>query len=249
MKKKRSKTKVRLYEIVDYESNIGLLSNNNKFEYKLIKNKISSEEINLYEENIINISEKPKFDIICAICLGIQRKPITCEICDNAYCTTCIDNHLKKSNKCPSCKGLFKKRINRRCNESLEHLIFKCPLECGKSINYNEVENHMITCPKNKKIYRCCLCSNDLSAANLEDSEITNHNKECPKLQFRCLWCQSTINLSESRKHQEECPKRLTDCSKCRLGYPHHLKASHDEYYCNMISSQFESYQKLFNKK
>jgi hypothetical protein len=80
-------------------------------------------------------------------------------------------------------------------------------------------------------------------------SEITNHNKECPKLQFRCLWCQSTINLSESRKHQEECPKRLTDCSKCRLGYPHHLKASHDEYYCNMISSQFESYQKLFNKK
>jgi len=226
---------------------IQVFSDNNKPEYELLKMKIPSEQITLSEELIIKTNENDKIDL-CPICLGIPRNPINCDNCDNTYCTQCIDNHLKKSDQCPSCREIFKKRKNLWLGNQLEIFIFKCPLGCGESIEYNDVDKHLTsTCTNNKEIYKCSLCLNSLYASGLEDNEIKNHNQSCPELKFECLWCKGLFNLNFSQNHQGGCPKRIVSCSKCNTGFPLHLMASHDEYHCGVLKSQNESFQILLD--
>ena len=74
---------------------------------------IKTNEIILY--NIDNLIEKEnKEDLICPICFFVLNNPISCSDKKNShsFCKECIDNYLRESNKCPTCKLKFEYKIN-----------------------------------------------------------------------------------------------------------------------------------------
>ena len=65
--------------------------------------------------NFDNLIEKEKYeDLICPICLCVLNNPISCSDNKNShsFCKECIDKYLKGKNKCPTCKSIFKYKIN-----------------------------------------------------------------------------------------------------------------------------------------
>jgi len=200
------------------------------------KNRISDAVLN--EENIVNIEKKPEFDIICPICLGVLRKPVTCgNVNDNPFCTVCINENLKRCKNCPSCKLRFKGTTNRYLIGALNSLVFRCPLECGENLSYKEnysgIEKHIRKECKNNITYKCSLCTKLLAIPD-------KHKELCSELRFECTGCKENLLAQDKDNHIEICPKRIIQCSKCRLGYPYDLKNSHDEYYCENTSYLME---------
>ena len=58
----------------------------------------------------ISHSRKTEDDEKCAICLDRLRRPKTLEICKHTFCTSCIDEHFKKSKPtCPICGSFYGK--------------------------------------------------------------------------------------------------------------------------------------------
>ena len=123
------------------------------------KKYIKLRQISYYDlDDLIN---KEKYeDLICPICFYILKKPISCSGNKNShsFCKECIDKYLKQSNKCPTCKLIFKYKINNILNNELNTLSFKCAFEnkgCKNILSYSEYLIHINNCEYNYKLYEC----------------------------------------------------------------------------------------------
>ena len=81
----------------------------------------------------------------CIICSNILFHPLTCVYCENNFCKVCINKWQKNNNKCPLCNKELKTKESRIIKNLLSGLIIKCE-NCNKGINYDEYENHIISC-------------------------------------------------------------------------------------------------------
>ena len=214
---------------------------NENIVYTVENEPILPRDVVLDEGFLLNKEIKNTNSLICSICLGIARtKTTTCSECEKAFCNKCIDEHLLKSQFCPCCRKKFIKKNCKYLNQLLESLLFTCPLKCGESVGYNEIEKHFQICENNRKKYKCSLCGKVLE-------EPGNHNASCPEVQFTCLCCQRFLKRKDIAEHEEECPKRMVKCNQCRIGYPPELKNSHDQYYCQYISSLIKLTERFLN--
>ena len=93
---------------------------------------------------ITDESNKIKDDVICIVCLNIILKPIECSICHHSFCSDCVlqlkENQFKF--QCPfKCKNVtFVK--SESTLKLLNKLTFKCKLNCGEQIQYNDYFTH-----------------------------------------------------------------------------------------------------------
>ena len=81
-------------------------------------------------------------EIICSICSNIKKNPMMCEICQNSFCTNCIEKWKIKSNQCPFKCNNPKYVVSRIINNLLSKLNFKCKNNCGEVIPYDKLNNH-----------------------------------------------------------------------------------------------------------
>jgi hypothetical protein len=86
-------------------------------------------------------------DFICSICTLLPNPNLSIEDenCGHLFCKKCIDDWMKKSNKCPICNNIIKQRNVKNNNKflfrSLSSLIIKCE-ECNWKGELSNYENH-----------------------------------------------------------------------------------------------------------
>ena len=99
-------------------------------------------------------------NITCDICTNILNDPIGCKTCNNYYCSKCIKEWNKFSNKqhkCPNkCKISNLTHETRTIRKFLAGLKFNCMKDCNKIINYDEYLKHVNLCEG--QLDKCPVC-------------------------------------------------------------------------------------------
>ena len=96
------------------------------------------------DEDIINVDDFKVIEqfAICSICQGVLVDPVQCQVCENSFCKSCMEDWLKKAKVCPfHCPRLDMKE-SPLIKNMLSGLIIKCKNGCGFPIPYNELQEH-----------------------------------------------------------------------------------------------------------
>ena len=196
--------------------------NNQSTQYDLsFKKYIKRISISVYSKE--NVIEKDKIeDLICPICFYILKDPISCSSNKNAhsFCKECIEEYLKKNNKCPICKLNFEYIINNEVINSLNKVSFGCIYKkegCGDILSYSEYLNHINNCKYNNTKYECNIKKYNEYKIEFEICGfigdkiiIEQHFKKCGLTQFNCLFCNINILLMDLEDHVT---------NKCKIRY------------------------------
>ena len=135
----------------------------------------------------------------CLIHLGILNDPYECIKCKNNFCKSCINEHLKKQNKCPLCsESPFIFRENEFLQRVLKDIKFICQ-NCGKSFkNEDEYNTHIESCIIEK--YVCIICENEFNENNFYEHIINTHKSDIISLMNQ----KSMINKLNYKYNKEE---------------------------------------------
>ena len=184
------------------------------------------------------IPEKPenfKEILSCLICLSVVRRPVSCEKCQESFCSICIDSHILQKKTCPKCMEDFKKTKNRVLNQLLDTISINCPSKCGQIIQYNQVTDHLsVHCEKMIKSFTCHQCNSTLEASGLNDNRLKEHVEICRYSNLNCIYCNSLLKRKDIALHIERCPKRMILCDICTTKYPAETEYAHQSYYCDV---------------
>ena len=173
-----------------------------------------NQELFYNSDNIINPENIS--DLICPICFYIFKNPINCSDKKNshAFCKECIDNFLKASNKCPTCKLNFEYKINPSLNNSLNKLLFHCSFKnegCNSIIPYSEYLNHITNCKYNNNKYVCNIMKYKYKTKTFEKcgfisdkKEIEKHFNLCGFIKYYCIFCKKDILQINLGEHVEK---------------------------------------------
>lgn len=66
-------------------------------------------------------------DLECAICHDLLWKPIACQICETPFCSTCINQWLRKNKNCPSGCKVYQER---KCPPFVARLLAQLQIAC-----------------------------------------------------------------------------------------------------------------------
>ena len=96
--------------------------------------------------------------LICSICIGVFRDPVSCNSCDNKYCRTCISKHFSElGNTCPHCRNsLSANTISaaRTIANIVGSLKITCDFAyngCKGIISLEDLPGHTKKCPYSSK--------------------------------------------------------------------------------------------------
>jgi hypothetical protein len=134
---------------------------------------MESEKSSIDETRIVSPKEAYE-PLICMICLNISNNPLLIKCCESISCTNCIDDCIKKNNKCPKCRfdDPQKEVPSRFIMRLFSNLRVKCVYEekgCSEVTSYENIEQHEMKCQynPNRKI-KCDKCSTEL---NVKDQD------------------------------------------------------------------------------
>ena len=193
--------------------------------------KIKYKEIrNIKVDSDFCIDEKKVYeDYTCLICTNIVENPVSCFHCESMFCRDCTENIYDK--KCPNCREHFEeKNIGRFVKAQLTKLEFQCPLNCSKTINYEQKEKHFSECKNKNEIEPKCSICNMAILSNLEE-----HSKQCEKLKCECPFCNLSLSKLELNNHLNNCVLYEKYCDNCGTNYPCRFEDSHNEFFCKIV--------------
>ena len=132
----------------------------------------------LEQDNLVN---KEVFESItdiatCSICTGIVFQPLQCNKCENCFCKSCIAIWKQKDTLCPfKCSDSEFKDPSRIIKNMLSKLIFNCPFNCDKKINYDDLALHESKCVS--ETVKCPTCNtivpkNSIDKKSIEEMSI-----------------------------------------------------------------------------
>ena len=211
---------------------------------------IDIDDIEINPDSIQGNSQNFKENLTCIICLGLVRKLVSCDECDEIFCNKCIDSHvIRNNNTCPKCNRDLKKRNNRKLNQLMETISISCPSDCGKNIPYTLISDHLSqNCEKIIKNFTCNQCSENIEAFGMNDQRLKNHEELCNNTYLNCVFCNSPIKRIDLAFHMETCSKKTKFCNICSASYPSDTELSHQIFYCEILKSYknvIESIDKL----
>ena len=193
------------------DSNTGMIEDDKNFKKYIIKNTIE----NYNSDNLIDKHNNE--NLICAICLNVLKNPISCSDKNNchSFCKECIDEYLKESNNCPTCKENFEYKKNYLLNNKLVKLNFNCAFKnegCNSIIPYSDYLNHINNCKYNDdSTYECTIMKYNYNYKEFKKCgytgnkvDIENHFKLCAYIKCNCLFCNKFVlqmNLEEHAKN------------------------------------------------
>ena len=134
----------------------------------------------------------------------------------HSFCKVCIDEFLRQRDNCPTCKEIFKYRINISLNNELNKLTFKCEFQkegCDNIIPYSEYLNHINNCKYNDSIFICNIKKYNYNYKDFEKCgyigrkiDIEKHFKICAYIKYKSLFCNKYILQMDLEKHvKSEC--------------------------------------------
>ena len=159
----------------------------------------------------------PDDDLVCSICLLVQREPALTSCCGNHFCHSCIDSVRAQLQPCPLCNAhKFSTMIDKYFERKVKELVVRCPqkgcdwegslsvLDTHRDIDRGSCRFLFIGCPN--------LCGEKVPTAGLEE-----HNKVCPRRQHTCKFCGYRGVYEEmSTKHWTVCDNYPLPCpNKC----------------------------------
>jgi hypothetical protein len=126
--------------------------------------------------------------ITCLICHDILWKPVTCELCENSFCTACITAWLGK-NKTNVCPNNCDYRQRQRVPLLLVQLLSKLKLTCENNMNgcrevlaYESLEQHQLHCGFEMKQCKGCL-------QTMLKMDLDVHEGGCGEIELECKVC------------------------------------------------------------
>jgi len=203
----------------------------------------------LTNENFIDENREKLQDITCSICLNIINQPISqCQNCEELFCENCIDKYIQTNDNCPHCRNKpFQKQIlGRKFKNLLNHLKFRCPLQCGELFGFADSESHKDSCEKLKDVYQCTLCEKKMEFQ--EDLKI-KHKTQCEQLKISCFYCKRIISISYYKNHLKTCDEWMDFCQKCNLMVCRKYQDAHTNFFCPHIQNLSLLIKKIENSQ
>jgi len=222
---------------------------NEHLDYKIEPIKVDFQDVFISEDLIIQ--DNFKFDFFnCKICFSVVRDPISCNFCEDLFCSFCLDICLNKKNRCPHCRGspFYKRKINKNLKNILNEIDIKCPLFCNEIFKYKNLEKHLNLCTMLSKIYICNLCSYHVKVEENDLKQVKIHNDECPEILYKCPDCKKNFNKRVINEHMTFCEEKLFKCLNCSLKIPKKFSNSHKEFYCKLLSELNKKFEYFFEK-
>ncbi len=88
----------------------------------------------------------PNDDLICSVCLLVQREPVLTSCCGNHFCLTCIESVRSQNMSCPLCNAqTFSTMIDKYFVRKTKELNVRCPQKgCLWEGTLGSLEHHVI---------------------------------------------------------------------------------------------------------
>ena len=161
----------------------------------------------------------PDDDLVCSICLLVQREPVLTSCCGNHFCLTCIESVRSQNMSCPLCNAqTFSTMIDKYFVRKTKELNVRCPqkgclwegtlgsLEHHRDIEIGDCKFLITTCPNS--------CGKRISSVQLDE-----HCKVCPRRPHVCKFCEyKGIYEDMSSKHWTVCENYPLPCpNRCGM--------------------------------
>jgi hypothetical protein len=171
---------------------------------------------------------KPSDSFMCPICSQVLRDPKQC-INGHCFCSECIQNALKCSSECPTCKvslSLETLGHNSVGLSAIVEMITFCPsleyfaidsdaIKCTWTGKLCDQKAHVDECPFVRQDVDCDHCGE-----NFPNGELYIHESHCG---FRPVYCTNkcgfVVAYNQLESHQQsDCPLQKVDCPVSQLG-------------------------------
>ncbi len=234
---------------MNVSSNIFPLKVDENTNYKLDTLTVRLENVFISEDLILD--NKFNFDFLnCKLCYSVIRDPVSCNQCEDLFCSFCIDICLDKKNRCPHCRDIpfNERKINKNINNILNDIAIKCPLLCGEVFKYKNLHNHLEICSSRPKLYTCNYCCVGIRVENNDLVNLISHNEECPNIKFKCPECKNIFTRENIYEHIKKCEENFFTCDICTLRIPKKFSVPHKEFYCKLIFELNQKFAYFFEK-
>ena len=161
-------------------------------------------------------------NLICPICYNILKNPISCNSTEksHSFCEECINESLKRNNKCPLCKQKFEYKKNKKFDKLLHKLKFECIYSedgCQDILDYSMYLSHIENCGFREILYECQIEKYSESELKFEKcgyvgsiKRINRHFLKCAFQKSICFYCNQKIIDALFARHME---------SRCKILY------------------------------
>lgn len=172
---------------------------------------------------------------------------MSCEKCEDLFCSICIHIFKEKSDSCPLCRAApFKDRkINKFNKYMLNEMQIFCPLGCAGEFSYENLKKHLNFCEFVTKKYKCKLCNWEETVLKNDMRKVYDHDAECSAL-IQCPFCFNDFETLEIKEHYEKfCEEKVSDCVQCGLKIPGKFNAAHEEFFCKKFRAYVNFVQEI----
>ena len=114
-----------------------------------------------------------------------------------------------------------------------------CPLDCGQTILYSKIFEHLKECKNKGKTYSCNSCKEKIliskeNEGNVEEC-LDEHLDKCLEKLAKCGFCREKYPRKFIKDHIFSCDARNIQCCECKLIYSYKMEQPHNEIHCNEI--------------
>ena len=190
--------------------------------------------------------QSPPDELFCPICCMVAKQPQQTTCCGRIYCSACLKEYMKRSNKCPTCRQdvvMFKDLVSER---RIKNLHVSCENKrngCKWMGKLRELSDHVAQCD-----FTMVTCSNEGCSKHLFRHMVEQHvTSECQYRNFACPHCdaqgpyhrivgehlqtctrlpipcpnadcEQMVPRDGVSVHRETCPKQKVPCPYAHIG-------------------------------
>jgi len=130
--------------------------------------------------------------IKCKICLQISLNPVTCIKCESVFCKECIENWMKKSNKCPfRCDNFQLNEDSRILKNILSKFQYICD-KCSNKVSLEDYASHQKICSED--LINCINSCGEIIKRSFSDTHIRLF---CSNTLMKCKCCGSELRRKD----------------------------------------------------
>ena len=151
----------------------------------------------------------------CPICQGVVKKAHSVKCCKKTFCEDCLDEALKKSNKCPLCRA---ENPTAYENDVIDDGVNDFQVLCLHHAKGCEWRGHLLHEPQHREEkcgYEEIECEMwEMGCTVVEEQRYMNKHmaEECKYRKVSCEYCREFQMAWELESHLTFCPKCLVAC-------------------------------------
>lgn len=155
----------------------------------------------------------PDEDLVCSVCLLVQKEPVLTSCCGNHFCFTCIESVRSQNMPCPLCNAQsFSTMIDKYFVRKTRELNIRCPQKgCSWEGTLGSLERH--TNLENGDCKFLITSCPNLCGTRIPTTRLVEHCKVCPRRAHVCKFCSyKGIYEEMSSQHWAVCENYPLPC-------------------------------------